>query len=74
VLLDWEVLGGPPVNLLYRSSQRRTPRVRLFIDYITAMLEDAEAGGGGAHRAPSERPYWHRRGHGRASSLLRGAR
>jgi len=72
VLLDWQVLGAPPVNLLYRSGQRRTPRVRLFIDYITAVLEDQEADGGGTHLATSERPYWHRRGHGRASSLRRG--
>jgi DNA-binding transcriptional LysR family regulator len=71
VLLDWEVKGGPPVNLLYRPNQRRTPRVRLFIDFVNALLRevDAEGAAGGVY---AERPHWHRRGYGRASSVLRG--
>ncbi|RYZ01955.1 MAG: LysR family transcriptional regulator [Comamonadaceae bacterium] len=28
VLLDWESRHSPPINLMYRSSQRRLPRVR----------------------------------------------
>lgn len=66
-LLDWEVKGGPPVNLLYRPNQRRTPRVRLFIDFVAALLREVEMESGGG----SERPHWHRRGYGRASSVLR---
>lgn len=69
VLQDWEVHGGPPVNLLYRPSQRRTPRVRLFIEFVTTLLREREADG--LQRLFPERPLWHRRGPGRASSILR---
>jgi DNA-binding transcriptional LysR family regulator len=67
VLGDWEVKGGPPVNLLYRPNQRRTPRVRLFIEFVAALLREVEVESGGG----AERPHWHRRGYGRASSVLR---
>jgi DNA-binding transcriptional LysR family regulator len=67
VLLDWEVKGGPPVNVLYRANQRRTPRVRLFLDFVTAMLREIEA----EATINAELPHWHRRGYGRASSVLR---
>jgi len=67
VLLDWEVQGGPPVNVLYRPNQRRTPRVRLFLDFVTTLLRDIEVEG----RASAARPHWHRRGYGRASTVLR---
>lgn len=71
VLTDWEVLGGPPLNLLYRPQQRQVPRVRRFVDFITALAEDAEAAfQSAAEGALPERPHWHRRGYGRASSVL----
>ena len=66
VLLDWEVRGGPPVNVLFRPSQRRTPRVRLFLDFVTALLREIEVQG----RRHAARPHWHRAGYGRASSVL----
>ena len=72
VLLDWEVTGGAPVNLLYRPNVRRTPRVRLFIDFMTALLRDLEADGASVARWPyAEAPNWYRRGYARASSALR---
>lgn len=67
VLLDWAVQGGPPVNVLYRPNQRRTPRVRVFVDFVTGVLRDIEAEG----IANAARPRWHRPGYGRASSVLR---
>jgi DNA-binding transcriptional LysR family regulator len=67
VLLDWEVKGGPPVNLLFRPNQRRTPRVRLFLDFVTGLLRDIE----GDRERNVELPHWHRRGYGRASAVLR---
>jgi len=67
VLLDWDVQGGPPVNVLFRPSQRRTPRVRVFLDFITSLLRDIETEG---HQGAA-RPHWHRAGYGRASSVLR---
>lgn len=67
VLLDWEVKGGPPVNVLFRANQRRTPRVRLFLDFVSELLRESEA----EVESGAELPHWHRRGYGRASSVLR---
>lgn len=72
VLLDWEVKGGAPVNLLYRPNVRRTPRVRLFIDFMAALLRDLEDDDANLAQSPYEElPHWHHRGYGRASSTLR---
>jgi len=38
-----------------------------FIDFFNAMLREVEAG----ERSSAELPHWHRRGYGRASSMLR---
>ena len=43
VLLDWEVQGGPPVNLLFKGSARRTPRLRAFVDFAL-QCSDASYG------------------------------
>lgn len=75
VLLDWEVQGGPPINMLYRASARRNPRARIFIEFITQLLQQLDAEGQFLARQPSaERPAWHRRGYGRASAAARTAR
>jgi hypothetical protein len=55
------------VNVLFRPNQRRTPRVRLFLDFITALLRDIEAEG----QSSAARPHWHRAGYGQASAVLR---
>lgn len=75
VLLDWEVQGGPPVNLVYKASARRTPRLRAFIDYALQCLRDLEhpEEGLGARTSP-DRPAWHLRGYGRASATVRTRR
>jgi len=70
VLPEWEVQGGPPINLLFRPSQRRTPRVRVFLDFVTELLRDIEADA----QAKTALPHWHRTGYGRASSVLRTRR
>lgn len=67
-LADWEVQGGAPFNLLLRPSVRRVPRVRVFVDFVTALLRDLQSAEAGAS---PERPHWHRRGAARASSVLR---
>lgn len=75
VLVDWDVQGGPPVNLLYKGSARRTPRLRAFIDYALQCLRDLDAGDDVmAARGPIDRPAWHLRGIGRASAAVRGRR
>ena len=75
VLLDWEVQGGPPVNLLFKGSARRTLRLRAFIDFALQCLRDMGAGenamGG---KVATDRPAWHVRGYGRASATLRPGR
>jgi LysR family transcriptional regulator, regulator for bpeEF and oprC len=67
VLLDWEVKGGPPVSVLYRPNQRRTARVRLFLEFVTALLRDIEA----EDPIRAERPHWHRDCPSQAFSALR---
>ena len=69
VLGDWAVRGGPPLNLLYRAAQRRTPRVRRFIDFVQLLLRELDDDG--QQRGPVDLPRWHRRGSARASSILR---
>lgn len=72
VLLEWEVQGGPPLNLLYRANHRRTPRVRMFLAFLAELLQAFDAGvAGRAQPAFVDLPQWHRRGYGRASSVLR---
>ncbi|MEJ7929185.1 LysR substrate-binding domain-containing protein [Ramlibacter sp. AN1015] len=73
VLLEWESRHSPPVNLLYRSSQRRLPRVRLFMDFLAAKfrrMEEEREPELAVHITP-ERPDWYRRRHGRASATPR---
>ncbi len=75
VLLDWEVQGGPPINLLYRASARRNALARLFIEFTLQLLQQHEDEGKFLAGGPSvERPAWHRRGYGRASAAVRGMR
>lgn len=70
-LPEWELLDAPPVNLLYRPNHRRVARVRLFIDFVTALfrqLESERDGGPAASRFPP--PPWqaHRRARGSAAA------
>jgi LysR family transcriptional regulator for bpeEF and oprC len=41
-LTDWIVDEVPPVNLLYPPSVRRTPRVRVFLDWVTQLFAEVE--------------------------------
>ncbi len=66
-LVDWKSTEAPPVNLLYRASVRRIPRVRLFIDFATEVFRDLDrARGQGV--VGTERPRWLWRHHGRVSA------
>jgi LysR family transcriptional regulator, regulator for bpeEF and oprC len=71
VLLDWEMRDAPPVDLLYRPSQRRIPRARLFIDFVTELFREMEAESGekADPHLDAERPRWWAR-HGRASAAI----
>ncbi|MFT3956071.1 MAG: LysR substrate-binding domain-containing protein [Piscinibacter sp.] len=75
VLLDWEVQGGPPVNLLFKGSARRSPSLRAFVDHTLQRLRDLESQDEVlAGRASADRPAWHVHGYGRASATVRGRR
>ncbi len=41
-LTDWVVDEVPPVNLLYPPSVRRTPRVRVFLDWVVQLFAEVE--------------------------------
>lgn len=65
VLLDWVMRDSPPIELLYRPTLRRIPRVRLFIDFVIDVFRELDAEReervGGKLRV--ERPrWWARRG------------
>jgi DNA-binding transcriptional LysR family regulator len=75
VLNDWEVQGGPPINLIYRGSARRSPKMRAFIDFTLMCLN--EMNGQAVSNSPkelTELPAWHRRGYARASATVRERR
>ena len=73
VLLDWEMRDSPPVNLLTRASHRRTTRVRVFIDFVTALFRDLEAAREhGFIARPGDRPDWYGRRYGHVSAAVRG--
>jgi DNA-binding transcriptional LysR family regulator len=68
-LTDWEALEAPLHFALYRPTQRRSKRVRAFVDFAAEVYRDvaaARATGGSARRMP--RPEWFGRAHGKHSS------
>ena len=66
---DWESPEAPPINLLYRRTVRRIPRVRLFIDFVAEAFRDLDRLRG-RQVVGSERPAWLRRQYGRTSALI----
>jgi DNA-binding transcriptional LysR family regulator len=69
-LVDWEMAHPPPINLFYRPSFRRNPRVRPFVDFITEHFRTLAVDGTADAAIPPE-PYWYRVGTGRASAAKR---
>ena len=67
VLEDWESPEAPPVNLMFRPSVRRIPRVKAFVDFVTALFRDIEIARG-ERVAPSAKPIWLRRHYARTSA------
>jgi DNA-binding transcriptional LysR family regulator len=64
VLLDWEGRHSPPLNLLIRKSMIRQPRIRAFVDFISAYVAAMTADrvpNGLPPVAPSSKPDWFRR-------------
>ena len=66
VLEDWQSSFRPPVTLLYRSSVRRVPRVRRFIEFLEQTFAALQA----QHDSPVPpgiRPHWSKRGYDKTS-------
>jgi hypothetical protein len=61
----------PPINLLYRPSFRRNPRVRPFVDFITEHFRSLGKASRAEGASPPPEPYWYRLGAGRASAAAR---
>ena len=72
-LPDWASPEAPPVNLFYRPSVRRIPRVRAFIDFVVEVFRDLDATRG-QRVVASPRPAWLARPYGRASASLKKER
>ena len=65
VLVEWDMRDAPPVDVLYPSNQRRVPRARLFIEFVTQLFREMEAERGekAGRASRAERPrWWARRG------------
>ncbi len=72
VLLDWESKNSPPINLLFPARHRRTPKIRLFIEFVSALFRELEAAEADTARLSPERPYWYRTQYRRASTWAPG--
>lgn len=68
-LSDWEATEVTPVNLLYRPSVRRIPRVRFFLDFVVSVFRDIESARE-RHVPASARPDWLRSRYRRSSMTL----
>ena len=72
VLRDWVARDAPPVNVFFRPSLRRTPRVRVFVEFVAELMGKLNANAGfGSQAEESPRPYWYGRRYARASSSPR---
>jgi DNA-binding transcriptional LysR family regulator len=71
VLADWNLTFRPPVSLLYRSSARRIPRVKCFIDFFEEHCRTLEASRQHA-LPPGVRPVWTKRGYDKTSASRPG--
>jgi len=70
-LTDWDMADPPPINLFYRPSFRRNPRVRPFIDFVTDRFRTLAGSDAPSEASLPIEPAWYRTGTGRASAALR---
>ena len=40
LLTEWEA-AGPPVHVMYRRGSKTSPKVRVFVDFVTDLFEDS---------------------------------
>lgn len=70
VLLDWEAIDAPPVQLIHRPANRSSPGLRAVLRWLEECIKQLEAGRQAPlGNLPLKRPAWYRRTSGRASSV-----
>lgn len=69
-LTDWDMADPPPINLFYRPSFRRNPRVRPFVDFVTDRFRTLAGSDAPSEASLPTEPAWYRTGTGRASAAL----
>jgi DNA-binding transcriptional LysR family regulator len=75
VLMDWEVQGGSPINLIYKGRAKQTPKTRVFIDFTLECLNEMNGQGvSNSTKGVTVLPAWHRRGYARASATVSAGR
>ena len=59
LLADW-TSDAPPVHLMYARGRGTSPKVRAFVDFVTSLFKDAEAGlySAGRGRHQTKWPMW----------------
>lgn len=75
VLEDWSIDNNPPIQVMYKPEQRRSPKVRAFVDFVTQVFAqlDADAGHGPVTaRGLRDKPYWYDRIRRKASTARKG--
>lgn len=71
VLLDWELMDAPPLAIYFKPEQRRTLRLRVFADFVTARCAELVQWTKGRGQSGADgRPAWHRGSGRRASNWL----
>jgi LysR family transcriptional regulator, regulator for bpeEF and oprC len=74
VLQDWRIRSNPPIQVMYKPEQRRSPKVRAFVEFVTRVFEQLDRQAG--HTTPTgallDKPYWYNRSRRKASSARIG--
>lgn len=70
-LLDWEMMDPPPLAIYFKPELRRTLRLRVFADFVTARCTElAQLTRAKGQSSVDGRPAWHQGSSRRASSWL----
>lgn len=71
-LLDWEMMDPPPLAIYFKPELRRTLRLRVFMDFVSARCTElAQLTNAKAQSSFEGRPAWHHGSSRRASSWLK---
>ena len=73
-LNDWTIRHPPPVTVFFRPKHRRTPRIRLVVDFVIDTFARLQAEREPDRSAPPRRPDWYFKQYGRSSRAVRERR